>query len=79
MKHKKENSRMFAVMSSGIKEDNIMAFSVVVGPMGIPVVIERLKMSIRPIFEENARSSAHDNRKTHSKQILMNFACQWCI
>jgi hypothetical protein len=63
MDHKRKNSRTFAIVSSGIKEDNIMAFSVIVGAMGIPVAVERLKMSIRQMFEEKARSGAHDNRK----------------
>jgi hypothetical protein len=65
-------------VSSGIKEDNIMTFSVVVGSMDIPVAVKRLKMSIRQIFEEKAKSGVHDNRKTRSKQTLMNVACQWC-
>jgi hypothetical protein len=52
MDHKRKNSRTFAVVSSAIKEDNIVAFSDVVGAMGIPVADERLKMSIRQMFEE---------------------------
>jgi hypothetical protein len=68
---------MFAVVSSAINEDNIMAFSVVVEAMGIPVANERLKMSIRQIFEEKAISGAHNNRKTRSRQLLMNVTCQW--